>query len=404
MPKRNKIKIGILGVSLHDGNMGCMALTYSMIYCLDKISSNKKYSLEYIFFDRDKEFSPEELEVWEYLNIDISKIKEIKRNFLGNNFKILYWLNYIRNFMTCSVFMDITGGDSFSDIYGDKRFLKGARTKRIIEILKKPLVLLPQTYGPFTNVKNIKMVTKIIDEAEIVLSRDDMSRSYIKEISGKQCVTTTDLAFGLPYTKKTDQHDKINVGINVSGLLVKDHYEKVGNHFAIMTDYDKYINSLLDYLNEKEKYEVYLIPHTTHDSKAVKVFQRDNGNVHIVDLVCNPITMKSIISDMDIFIGARMHATVAALSSGVATIPTAYSRKFEGLFSTVGYTHCVDLYNLDTVHALEKTINYIENYMQLKKDAKMCQQEINSRLLENEKIIGSALDRIWEKQYGHKGV
>ena len=402
--KKVNIKIGILGVSLHDGNMGCMALTYSLIYCVDKISSNKKYSLEYIFFNRDKEFSPEELEVWEYLDIDTSKIKEIKRNFLGKNFKILYWFNYIKNFITCSVFLDITGGDSFSDIYGDKRFLEGARPKRIIEIIRKPLILLPQTYGPFSHKKNIKMVTKIIDKAEVVLSRDDMSRSYIEEISSKQCVTTTDMAFGLPYIKKSDQHDKIKVGINVSGLLVKDHYEKVGNNFAIKTDYDKYINSLLDYLDKKEEYEVHLIPHTTHDSKAVKAFQQGNGNVHIVDLVCNPITMKSIISGMDIFIGARMHATVAALSSGVATIPTAYSRKFEGLFSTVGYSHCVDLYNLETEHALEKTLNYIANYERLKIDAEMCQREIELRLQENEKIIGSVLDRIWEKQYEHKGI
>jgi polysaccharide pyruvyl transferase WcaK-like protein len=45
---------------------------------------------------------------------------------------------------------------------------------------------------------------------------------------------------------------------------------------------------------------------------------------------------------MDFFMGARIHACIAAFSSGIPIIPMAYSRKFAGLFGSIGYDHTVD--------------------------------------------------------------
>jgi hypothetical protein len=46
-------------------------------------------------------------------------------------------------------------------------------------------------------------------------------------------------------------------------------------------------------------------------------------------------------SGMDFF-GARMHACIAAFSSGVPVVPLAYSRKFNGLFTALEYPHYGD--------------------------------------------------------------
>ena len=56
----------------------------------------------------------------------------------------------------------------------------------------------------------------------------------------------------------------------------------------------------------------------------------------------SPSDAKSYISTLDYFAGARMHACIAAFSSGVPVIPMAYSRKFEGLFGSLGYNHTTD--------------------------------------------------------------
>ena len=54
------------------------------------------------------------------------------------------------------------------------------------------------------------------------------------------------------------------------------------------------------------------------------------------------IEAKSYIASMDLFSGARMHATIAATSSGVPVIPVAYSRKFNGLYDTLKYKYYID--------------------------------------------------------------
>ena len=73
---------------------------------------------------------------------------------------------------------------------------------------------------------------------------------------------------------------------------------------------------------------------------------------------------------MDVFIGARMHATIGAFSSGVATIPVSYSRKFEGLYDSLEYDYLVHAREDSTEEAVCKTIEYIKQYEQLKRSVK----------------------------------
>lgn len=49
-----------------------------------------------------------------------------------------------------------------------------------------------------------------------------------------------------------------------------------------------------------------------------------------------------------------MHACIAALSSGVPVLPMAYSRKFKGLFGTLGYDVLADFQTDDAASILEK--------------------------------------------------
>jgi polysaccharide pyruvyl transferase WcaK-like protein len=61
---------------------------------------------------------------------------------------------------------------------------------------------------------------------------------------------------------------------------------------------------------------------------------------------------KSLIGQCDLFIGARMHACVAAVSQCVPTVALAYSQKFKGVMDLVGSgVRVLDLRQEDT-HSL----------------------------------------------------
>lgn len=94
---------------------------------------------------------------------------------------------------------------------------------------------------------------------------------------------------------------------------------------------------------------------------------------------------------MDVFIGARMHATIGAFSSGVATIPTAYSRKFNGLYEGLQYPYVVDLLNEATEACVEKTLEYIESYGILQKRVKECMENVDTLMAETKHLFKNAI-------------
>jgi colanic acid/amylovoran biosynthesis protein len=56
------------------------------------------------------------------------------------------WLQAVQE---ADVALAVSGGDSFSDIYGLGRFMYVALPQLLVMAVGKPLVLLPQTIGPF---------------------------------------------------------------------------------------------------------------------------------------------------------------------------------------------------------------------------------------------------------------
>ena len=72
--------------------------------------------------------------------------------------------------------LDISGGDSFSDIYGIRQFRSQCLPKLIALQLGLPLVLLPQTFGPYKLATAQSAARSILRRASQVWTRD--ARSY----------------------------------------------------------------------------------------------------------------------------------------------------------------------------------------------------------------------------------
>lgn len=391
---KRMVKVGIFGAPINNGNMGCLALTYSLLAMLEKISRELGIVFTYYDFEGVEDSAKTQM-LCSNLGIEEERVKSFNvypvESFLGLCHRPHKVYGTILALKECDLFIDLTQGDSFSDIYGNSVFNRNANGKLfVVKRLKKPLILGPQTYGPYQKNENKKKAKRAIDGASLVISRDKVSAHYLKTFTDKKVYVTTDLAFGLPY-KKSDmkhknmtEHRKIKVGVNVSGLLSKNKIEKTPTEFQLKTDYDSYIDSLLSWLVAND-YEVSLIPHVIADYECGKQIIKKYPKVILVDMYQTPIDIKSKISEFDVFIGARMHATIGAFSSGVATIPTAYSRKFNGLYESVAYPYIIDLLNFSTEENLEKTKKYVENYEDLRVIAQESMENINQ--LENETVL-----------------
>lgn len=368
--ENKSIVIGLFGCRVNNENMGCVALTYSVLSILKAIEKETESSFKYILF----ESVPDKRKIssmCDEIGISDDAISVYPSGYYTS------WRKQIQMFFSnlkmkkgikkCDVIIDVTEGDSFTDIYGDIRFNDRTAVKLLIEKMGVPLILGPQTYGPFKE-EHKNMVKKTVTGAKLIISRDQQSADYLAEFTDRKVYVATDMAFFLPYNKQNiiDKTEKIKIGINISGLLIKEKNEGTVLHTPLKTNYDEYMVKLLDYLTNNSLYEVHLIPHVGDD--GVKYYGDKYDNVIIHSKYYSPIEAKNTISQMDIFIGARMHATIAAFSSGVATIPTAYSRKFNGLFLNLGYNYVVDFCTMGTDEALNYTLECIDNIDKLKEN------------------------------------
>lgn len=390
------ITVGLFGAAVNNGNMGCVALTYSLISMMEQIGEETKTKFTYYIFEADED-KEKTNQLCNKLSIESERVFSIKvttlyrfRSMVHHPYVSFKALERIRK---CAFAIDLTSGDSFSDIYGQWRFDGATHVKEIVNRLKIPMILGPQTYGPFKKANNQKKAREVIEKAYCVISRDQLSADYLSGITDKQVYVTTDLAFGLPYEKiSPSTSDKIKVGINISALLVKKKEEPTEVNFTLVADFDEFIRQILEYLVMDNRFDVYVIPHVGKD--AGDQFKNQFPRVKYLDEFSNPIDAKNCIAGMDIFIGGRMHATIGAFSSGVATIPIAYSRKFNGLYKNLKYPYVVDLSALSTEDAVSTTISYIEKYKCLSEEAQIGRTIARSHLNNTKAILSDSIASI----------
>lgn len=367
-----KKRIVLSNAAINLGNKGCVALSYCSMYLIDKILGQGNYELyltdsyqqsgHHILKIADKEIHYKSINLIRYYSI---------RGLLSGLFHIKSTLKTFYLLSKADCVLDIGYGDSFSDIYGKRRFKSIDRIHLFSRLLRRSYAFLPQTIGPFSNeVIRLKAV-KSLENAKLIMTRDKQSFDYTKEIIGKNVNLHEyiDVAFLLPYKRQLFNEEYIHVGINVSALLWHGGYTGK-NQFGLKCDYKRSIKSIIDFFLSLPKVKVHLIPHVVKTtikeeddyvvSKSLCEDYKADGLV-LAPLFSTPVEAKNYISGLDFFVGARMHATIAAFSSGVPVVPMAYSRKFNGLFAeTLHYDSIVDMKEMDEidiVDAIKKAFN-----------------------------------------------
>lgn len=274
-----------------------------------------------------------------------------------------------QRFREASAVLDISGGDSFTDLYGPQRLATVCAPKETALRAGRPLVLLPQTFGPFRTDTGRRRAEQIVRSATLAYSRDAWSHEQLTELAGTASGTAAlregvDVAFALqprepdPTTadRVRDLESDLLVGVNVSGLLRTprdaERFDLAGDYLATMT---ALVRSLI-----AAGARVMLVPHVhgervtigqtdgENDAFAIQALQAalttaERERTWMVPPQLRAPELKWCIARTAWFSGTRMHATIASLSSRVPTFAYAYSDKFQGVFGTCGVAdHIVD--------------------------------------------------------------
>ena len=266
--------------------------------------------------------------------------------------------------------LDISGGDSFTDLYGSRRFWTVTIPKLIALELGVPLILLPQTYGPFESPRLRCVAESVVRRATMAWARDERSFDVLRALAGpdfhpERHRSGVDVAFALEQTRPRDplppelaawlqESDAPRVAINVSGLIYNDSAAAL-HRYRFKADYRQVIHGVLRRLVEQTQAKVLLIPHVLNpddplesDSAACSAALEALGPASRARAAVLPppydqSEAKWVIARAHWFCGTRMHSTIAALSTSVPTAAIAYSLKTAGVFETCGQgDHVID--------------------------------------------------------------
>lgn len=350
-----KKNIIVLGVSPFSGNRGVGALAYSTIYIINQISKSSNVDVNLSAVNMKKTVENKHINIGGD-DIGLTLFPFIVGSGVSGVLKIIFsFFSSWRTIKQADYILDIGEGDSFSDIYGKERFVSINLPKKLFRLLRKKQLLLPQTIGPFNNERIAKEARKSIEKSNFVMARDRMSYNYVLEnTSQKKVEELIDVAFFMPYNKKPFDSSTINVGLNISSLMWHGGYTQ-NNQFGFNFSYKEVTERIIDFFLANPNVQLHLVPHVVLPDSDVEndyeiskfLFNKYNTEkITLAPFFLDPIEAKSYISGLDFFTGARMHACIAAFSSGVPVYPIAYSRKFNGLFvETLQYPYLGDLVN-----------------------------------------------------------
>lgn len=242
----------------------------------------------------------------------------------------------------------MTGGDIISLDYGLESLFYWTQICETAMSCGVKSVLWAGSVGPFDKQPGVEReMRQFLSRFSLITVRETASQRYLSSLLGREIPLVADPAFALDSEEAPAEcraifaNDAEVLGFNVSPLIRKF---RSGPADAAVLDGE--VVMFLDQVLKTRTYRVLLIPHvdplngTTENSDSAymrgllqQLVTKGWGadRIQLLPPTLNAAQLKDVIGRCRYFMGARTHATVAALSKGVPTASIAYSVKAKGI-------------------------------------------------------------------------
>lgn len=263
----------------------------------------------------------------------------------------------IRAFARADLIIDLSG-DMLTEDYGPHVAYSHFLPLLLAWVLGRPYVACAQSVGPFKLTRPLARF--LLNRAAWVSARDQITMDYLAGLKIKSPLEyTADLAFVLKRADQTraaeilreesiDLFDKKApvLGLSLSGIIRKEFSRRGSSGDQVLKD----VAAILDDFLDETGQNLLMVGHVTGPSEAKDdrlLLERTRGYLRNPERAAllrgdyQPGELKAIISGCHMFLGARMHANIAALSSGVPVVALSYSHKTPGIMSLLGQSEYV---------------------------------------------------------------
>ncbi|MBP7832476.1 MAG: polysaccharide pyruvyl transferase family protein [Candidatus Levybacteria bacterium] len=242
-----------------------------------------------------------------------------------------------RDFAETDLILPVGGGyiNGKNDIKSLITLAIQLHTLKIGKLLKKKIILYPQSIGPFGNKLQMNLASNILKQTDAIIAREDETIALLKQMGIIKNIIykSVDAAFIFNDSLKKsviEKRTKKMIGVTVRNWLPE----------AQQTIFEKEVAAFCKYLIDKKHYQVFLIPQVTspeHNdddripSKRIKNILYDETNLILLEKSYTAAELKGIYKQMNFLIGTRMHSVIFALTENVPCIAIEYEHKTRGI-------------------------------------------------------------------------
>lgn len=292
-------------------------------------------------------------------------------------------LEIIRVIEKCDIFIS-GGGSLLQDITSKRSLFYYLGLIFLAKLLGKPVMLYAQGVGPINNSFMKWLTGKIVTRVDFITVRDQESYEFLRllGLKAEKMRITADAVFMLP--KATLNDGKIL--LNRSGL--SGDMDVVGVAIRSWGN-DKYLGALVDALDvlADQGKQIYIIPfqYPTDVMVAKKLQKALRHPSKILDRVCSTEEMLSVIGNLSLLIGMRLHSLIFASVMKVPFVALEYDPKVKSYVKNLGVSSGGDVEELTT----EKILLAVDGA----KNHDFDLSKLRTMAVENNRLLGEVVER-----------
>jgi colanic acid/amylovoran biosynthesis protein len=263
-------------------------------------------------------------------------------------------------------------------------------------IMQQPLVMLPQSIGPFYHSLQIQLARFILQRAALVFARESISWQRARDLGAAAVFCEPDLAFGFPAAPRSlakawlqqylPRHLTTSMYVGITAM----DWQQQNRRFAGQQRYEQELVAFINRLTTHNAIVVLFAqtcgPSRSEDDRYVNMriikHVRDPQRVIAIHEPIHPSLLQALYGCMDYFVATRLHSFIFATNAGVPAINIGYLTKSEGILRDMGMLdRWIDIERFDSERLWE-----IFLALQQESSQKTAQQYVNNAQIRHQKL------------------
>lgn len=208
----------------------------------------------------------------------------------------------------------------------------------IATLLARRTMVFAQGIGPLRRRWLRRAAAAVLNRVDVVTVRDDDAKTAVQELGLHRSVhVVADPVFAMPF----------RTGVETRDLLRSLRPPRLGLALRPWSD-NRYLDVLIEAVGGVRVdtgCTVVALPfHPMRDLEVCAIAARALGGKVVAGLP--PLEMVAAVGSLDLLVGIRLHALMAAVLTGVAPVGLSYDPKIDGLFRRVGAGQLLPLHGL----------------------------------------------------------